>query len=135
MRKILFVLCLIALITGCKPSYEKAIDNYLNEHLKDPKSYKCIEMGKPGIITPMSKAFVETVKRAKAGDFPMDSINSKLKQIKLMFESKGINPYDTLGWEISHKYRAKNSYGAYEIEEVSYIFDKKLHNINDIKKK
>ena len=37
-----------------------------------------------------------------------------------MFENKGINPYDTLAWEISHRYRAKNSYGGYAITTVSY---------------
>ena len=129
------MLCLAALITGCKPSYEKVIDNYLNEHLKDPDSYECIELGKPGIITPMSIAMVEAVNRAKAGEFPMDSVASKMTQIKTMFEQKGTNPYDTLGWSVEHKYRAKNSYGGYEIESVTYIFDKHLKEITETRKK
>ena len=114
------MLCLIALITGCNSDTpqrkaEKLINRYLENNLKDPDSYECMDMGKIGIVTPMSKALVETVKRATDGEFPTDSINSKLEQIKAMFENKGINPYDTLAWEISHRYRAKNSYGGYAI--------------------
>lgn len=135
MKRVIYTLCLAALITGCKPSYEKVIDNYLNENLKDPGSYECIELGKPGIITPMSIAMVEAVKRAKAGEFPMDSVASKMTQIKTMFEQKGTNPYDTLGWSVEHKYRAKNSYSGYEIESVTYIFDKHLKEITETRKK
>ncbi len=132
MRKpyIIFLLTIFAI--GCKPNYEKVIDKHLSDNLKDPSSYECIELGKPGIITPMSIAFVECVRRANEGEFPQDSVVSKLEQIKIMFEQSGTNPYDTLGWEVEHKYRAKNSYGAYEIEEVKYIFDKELKEIIDI---
>ena len=134
MKKPTLIILLAVLLVGCKPSYEKAIDKYLNDNLKDPSSYECIELGEPGIITPMSIAFVECVRRANAGEFPHDSVNSKLDQIKIMFEQNGTNPYDTLGWEVNHKYRAKNSYGALEIEEVSYIFDKELKEIVDTRR-
>ena len=68
MRKVLYLLAILAL-TGCKEKYERVIDRYLEDHLKDPSSYQNVEIGKPGIITPMSKAFVETVTEAmKKGD-------------------------------------------------------------------
>lgn len=132
MRKILYLLAILAL-TGCKEKYERVIDRYLEDHLKDPSSYQNVEIGKPGIITPMSKAFVETVRRAKAGEFPMDSVNAKLAQIKEYYISQGINPYDTLGWSVSHRYRTKNSFGATELVEVEYTFDKNLERITETK--
>ena len=94
------MLCLIALITGCNSDTpqrkaEKLINRYLENNLKDTDSYECMDMGKIGIVTPMSTALVETVKSATDGEFPTDSINSKLEQIKAMFENKGINPYYT----------------------------------------
>ena len=132
MRKVLYLLAILAL-TGCKEKYERVIDRYLEDHLKDPSSYQNVEIGKPGIITPISKAFVETVSRAKAGEFPMDSVNAKLAQIKAYYISQGINPYDTLGWSVSHRYRAKNSFGATELVEVEYTFDKNLERITETK--
>ena len=42
-----------------------------------------------------------------------------------MFENKGINPYDTLAWEISHRYRAKNSYGGYAITKLHLSFQQR----------
>ncbi len=121
------------------PSQTKAMAGvrvYLKRHyLKDPDSYECMDMGKIGIVTPMSKALVETVKRATDGEFPTDSINSKLEQIKAMFENKGINPYDTLAWEISHRYRAKNSYGGYAITNCTYHFNKDISDIISVETK
>ncbi|UVV53777.1 hypothetical protein NXY15_03895 [Bacteroides thetaiotaomicron] len=107
----------------------------MENNLKDPDSYECMDMGKIGIVTPMSKALVETVKRATDGEFPTDSINSKLEQIKAMFENKGINPYDTLAWEISHRYRAKNSYGGYAITNCTYHFNKDISDIISVETK
>ena len=133
MRKVLYLLAILAL-TGCKEKYERVIDRYLEDHLKDPSSYQNVEIGKPGIITPMSKAFVETVSRAKAGEFPMDSVNAKLAQIKAYYISQGINPYDTLGWSVSHRYRAKNSFGATDLYDVVYVFDKDMNRITDVRK-
>lgn len=140
LMRTLLMLCLIALITGCNGNNpqckaEKLINRYLENNLKDPDSYECIDMGKIGIVTPMSKALAETVKRATDGEFPTDSINSKLEQIKAMFESNGINPYDTLAWEISHRYRAKNSYGGYAITNCTYYFNKDISDIINVETK
>ena len=49
----LLMLCLIALITGCNGNNpqckaEKLINRYLENNLKDPDSYECIDMGKIG---------------------------------------------------------------------------------------
>ncbi len=132
--KYLFLIVCI-LLAGCKKPYEKTIDEYLDENLKDPSSYKCMELGKPKIITPMSVAFIEASKRAKAGEFPSDSINSKLEQAKSYLKSQRISLSDTLGWEVSHKYRAKNSYGAYDIRNVVYILNKDMTKVESVKSK
>lgn len=69
------MLCLIALITGCNSDTpqrkaEKLINRYLENNLKDPDSYECMDMGKIGIVTPMSKALVETVKKSNGWRVP-----------------------------------------------------------------
>lgn len=130
MRKCLAMIVVLALV-GCnsKPRYQDVIDRYLHEHLNDPGSYQLLEMGEPGIITPMSKAFEECNRRMRAGEFPVDSINAKLDGIKQRFTQQGINPYDTLGWSVDLKYRARNSFGALVLEEYTYTFNKDMSRI------
>ena len=131
------LLSVAILMTGCmqKAKYEKVVDEYLAEHLKDPGSYECVELGKPKLITPMAMAVAETNHRAAQGEFPVDSIPSKLEAIKAYFISDGTDPYDTLGWEVHHKYRARNSYGALELEEVTYILDRTQSRIKDVRRR
>ena len=43
-----------------------------------------------------------------------------------MFENEGINPYDTLAWEISHRYRAKNSMGDMQLL-IALIISTKIY--------
>lgn len=136
MKKI-FLLLMVSLFWGCqnKQPYEIAVDQYLADHLKDPASYENVELGTPKIITPMSKALEKLTEQMKAGSLPSDSITPKLEEVKAYFVSQGTNPYDTLAWEVSHKYRAKNSFGAYELENVTYIFDRSLDRIIDVQRK
>ena len=107
------IVCLVvaAMLASCqnKQPYELAVDKYLEDHLKDPGSYQNVELGSPQLITPMTKALEETTRRVKAGELPGDSVSSKLDQIKAYFISQGTDPYDTLGWTVHHKYRARNS--------------------------
>lgn len=136
MKKILFILAVVV-FASCirKEQYEVAIDRYLQEHLKDPDSYQNVELGEPKKITPMTMALTETLKRAKAGEFPYDSLSSKLVEIQAYFKSQGTSPYEILGWEVHHKYRAKNSFGAMNLEEVTYIFDKSQKEILRVESK
>lgn len=135
MRKALIIIISILALTGCKEKYERVIDSYLEDHLKDPESYQNIEIGKPDLITPMSMAIAECLERKKAGLFSLDTINVFLDHWKHHLESAGINPHDTLGWEVSHRYRAKNSFGATDIVEVVYTFDKEMNNITETRQK
>ena len=136
-KRLSWILVAAMVLVGCdtREPYQRIIEEYLKQHLKDPSSYECVEFGSPKIITPMSRALVETTRRSLAGEFPADSISSKLDQIKAYFISQGTEPYDTLGWEVHHKYRAKNSYGALDLEEVVYILDKSQSKIIDTERK
>lgn len=135
MRKVLLMLLALLALTGCKEKHERLIDEYLDAHLKDPGSYQNIEMGKPIIITPTTRAMEMALEKAKNGEFPLDSIPSKLKGLPEFFKQQGINGHDTLGWYVEHRYRAKNSYGATDIVEVVYTFDKGMDNIIDVRQK
>lgn len=134
MRKVLVMILALLALTGCKEKHERLIDEYLEAHLKDPASYQNIEIGKPDLITPMSMAIAECLERKKAGLFSLDTINVFLDHWKHTLESAGINPYDTLGWEVSHRYRAKNSFGAIDLYDVVYVFDKSMNRITDVRK-
>ena len=58
-----------------------------------------------------------------------------MEHVKSYFIKNKTNPYDTLAWEISIKYRAKNSYGGYDLNDCLFYFDKKITKIIDIKNK
>lgn len=134
MRKVLFMFLAILVLSGCKEKYERVIDDYLEAHLKDPSSYQNVEIGKPGIITPMSMAISECLKRKEAGEFSLDTLNTFLEHWKAYLVKSGTNPYDTLGWEVEHRYRAKNSFGATDLYNVVYVFDKDMNRITDVRK-
>lgn len=135
--RMIVCLAVAAMLASCqdKQPYEMAVDKYLEDHLKDPGSYQNVELGSPQLITPMTKALEETTRRVKAGELPGDSVSSKLSQIKAYYISQGTEPYDTLGWTIHHKYRARNSYGALELEEVTYTLDKSQSEIINVQRK
>ena len=107
----------------------------MDQYLKDPGSYEFIEMESPKIITPMSMAISKMSGMVRNGELSLDSVNIKLEQIKEMFESNGTNPYDTLGWTVKHSYRAKNSYGAYEISNITFTLDKNMKEIINVEHK
>ena len=136
MRKVLYV-AVAALLASCqsKQPYELAVDQYLADHLKDPDSYQNVELGSPKIITPMSMALEKLTEQTKAGSLPSDSITPKLKEVKAHLISQGTEPYDTLGWTVHHKYRARNSYGSLELEEVTYTLDKAQSEIINVQRK
>ncbi len=102
----LFCLC------SCKEEYEKAVDNYIKENFNDPKSYECVELGKPKEIT-LYDYSVEVLKEtAKEQNWSSDSIWSKLGGLRDFLESKGNNPDKVLLRYVEHTYRANNRVGA-----------------------
>ena len=135
--RMIVCLAMAAILASCqnKQPYEMAVDKYLEDHLKDPGSYQNVELGSPQLSTPMTKALENTTRRVKAGELPGDRVSSKLSQIKAYYISQGTDPYGTLGWTVHHKYRARNSYGALELEEVTYTLDKSQSEIINVQRK
>lgn len=131
--KIFLTITVIFLLIGCKPTYQQTIDKYLQENLKDPKSYECIELGTPKLYTPMIMGVEKIMLDVKQGNLPVDSMSSQLSRIKAYYEANGTNPYDTLGWSVEHEYRAKNSFGGYVVRKVRYVLSEDQTEIIEIK--
>lgn len=128
--------CLLPLGACTKSPEQKAealIGEYMQSNLKDPASYECIEQSNLGKVTPMSTALVFIEKGCKEHGYPNDSINPMLARFKAMQEQQGKDPYEHLGWTMTIKYRAKNSFGGYEIKESEFVFNKDLTVIEAVK--
>ncbi|MFA6662403.1 MAG: hypothetical protein WCS56_05165 [Bacilli bacterium] len=138
MRKII-LFCLIFLLVGCsdspKSKADKLIDTYLKENLKDPSSYECIKKGNLGLYTPMTIAIEKESEKISKGEAISDTMDVFLDHVKKYFIKNGTNPYDTLAWELSIKYRAKNTYGGYEISNCIFYFDKGISHIINVENK
>jgi len=139
MKKIFIILILSIIIVGCNSPERKAnklVDVYLKENLKDPSSYEFIKKGNLELYTPMTMAVEQENKKINSGEASADTINEFLDHIKSYYIKNGTNPYDTLAWKLSIKYRAKNSFGGYDISQIQYYFNKdvtkiiKTENIN-----
>lgn len=112
---------------------EALIEDYMQSHLKDPDSYECIHMSNLGKVTPMSTAMELIEKGCKEHGYPIDSINPMLARFRAMQEQQGKDPYEHLGYTLTLKYRAKNSFGGYDIHESEFIFNKDLSVIEAVK--
>lgn len=128
--------CLLSLGACTKSPEQKAealIEEYMQSHLKDPASYECIKQSNLGKVTPMSTALELIEKGCKERGYPNDSIDSMLARFRAMREQEGKDPYEHLGYTMTLKYRAKNSFGGYEIQESEFIFNKELTAIEAVK--
>lgn len=125
------------LLSSCSKTPEQKaealISEYMQNNLKDPASYECIKQGNLGKVTPMSTALELIEKGCKEHGYPNDSINPMLARFKAMQEQQGKDPYEHLGYTLTLKYRAKNSFGGYEIQESEFIFNKELTAIEAVK--
>lgn len=119
-------LVLVAAMVSCqqKEPYQKLVDDYLERHLDDPGSYECVELGTPKVITPMIRTLEEVNQRVALGEIPSDSIAPILERTRAQYISQGKDPYDTLAWEVSHTYRARNKAGNLELMKYIYTLDK-----------
>ena len=120
LSRLLLMLLVLAFI-ACKDEMHTAIDNYLEEHLDDPDSYQNIEIENPKRITHVTNYLEETMSAES-----LDSVIESYRQ-------KGIDPYEILGYEVRHKFRAKNSFGALVIQEQTYVFSKDFKKIIRVK--
>lgn len=138
MKKAFIIIALSIVMISCNSPENQAnslMDVYFKENLKDPSSYECIKKGSLCLYTPMAMAIEQENIRVINGEASTDTINDFLEHIKSYFIKNNTNPYDTLAWKISIKYRAKNSYGGYDINDCVFYFDKGITKIIDIKNK
>lgn len=137
MRKI-FLLIAIIFLVGCnspKHKADKLVETYLKENLKDPSSYECINKGNLAVYTPMIVAVEEETERTIKGEASSDTMDVFLDHVRKYFKQSGINPYDTLAWELPIKYRAKNSFGGFDVNDCVFYFDKNITKIINVKSK
>lgn len=123
---------------------QKLIKDYLKENLKDPSSYSPAEFGHLDSLytTFDSQVFEDSFRHSKGeydvamfeDDFKASGLAlEKMKQIQVEWEKaeKEFHP-QFCGWKMSHKYRAKNGFGALDISTDVFYFDKELTKVVDV---
>lgn len=115
MKKFLIITALAMMMTACQEPYEKAIDEYYQEHLKDPSSYERIKISKLQKITPITM-FIWSHR-----DDP--DLGTKVSKFVDDYRRDGKDPQEHWGWYVSHKYRAANSFGGKTVCEDRIVFD------------
>lgn len=123
------------LLGSCaKTSEQKAEDligEYMQNHLKDPASYECIKQSNLGKVTPMMRAVPMIINECIKRNWS-DSIDVFTARYKQQLIDAGKDPYENMGWSMTIKYRAKNSFGGYAINEQEFIFDPEITMIKEV---
>lgn len=132
------LLCFFAsiLLTGCNSPQnraEKLVKEYLKENLKDPDSYRNIKMGHVEKLTVIGLEQLALRDKIKAGLISAAEALDSMGIYRNLMVNHKINPDSIIAYYVDHKYRAKNSYGGYDISDVKYFFDVKITRIIDIK--
>lgn len=126
MKKLLFALLALPLLTGCKEQYEKDIDAYYEEHLNDPSSYERISLdSNPQELTPTSVIILEYANRNDLADI--------LDRMREKYEEEGKDPNKLMGYYLLHEYRAKNKFGAM-IKQKDIIYLDKEKNLMSVER-
>lgn len=127
MKKIITAIALALMMTACQEPYEKAIDEYYQEHLNDPSSYELIEMSStPQVLSPSSMVTLEYA------DSP--DLLDRLDKMRVHYKEIGKDPNEVLGYYIIHKYRAANRFGAKVKQKDIIIFNKDKETILHVQK-
>lgn len=107
MKKILSIFCLTVLFSCAKETpFEKSISEYVLTNLKDPSSYEKISVEVLDTVTVEKK-----IKHYKSRGMSHEQFDNEPKD-KFLY------------YTVSHKYRAKNSFGAKELYEDIVSMDK-----------
>lgn len=139
MKKILILAVLAMVSVGCaspEKKATKALANYYGQVLKDPSSYELIELGTlDSLISEFSneKYWMERFKVEK----PMHSLGQLLmmedeERDKAFKERDSVQAAfvpEHIGWKATHRYRAKNGFGALDIYEQIVHFDIDLSRV------
>lgn len=132
MRKVLPLIAVFIMLVGCKENYEKAVDNYIQEHFNDPSSYECVELGKPQQLTVILYAMEQVRTIGEAEGWSADSIFNKIMELRPYLEAKGDDPDKVLFRYVEHTYRAKNAMGAKILHKEKWYLNDDLTNVTRI---
>lgn len=110
---------------------EALIGEYMQSHLKDPASYECIEQSNLGKVTPMGRAVPMIMNECSKRHWS-DSTDVFIARFKQQLIDTGKDPYEHMGWTMTVRYRAKNSFGGFAINESEFIFDPELTKITEV---
>ncbi len=141
------LICIAVVFVACgspEKTAQKLVKDYLKENLKDPASYSPVEFGRLDSLytTFDSQVFEDRFQRAK-GEYDVAMFEDdfkalgvaleKMKQTQSEWEKaeKGFQP-QFCGWKMSHKYRAKNGFGALDISTDTFHFNKELTAVTDV---
>ena len=146
MKKYLALTVVAIVLCACSSPEKRAqklIKDYLMENLKDPSSYDPAKFG--GLDSLYSsfelkdEEFTAIHDKLKArfdlelacNDFK--ATDATLKEmdanIEAWNEAKAAFQPRFIGWKMNHRYRAKNGFGALDIHEQTFQFDKELTEI------
>lgn len=155
----IMVMCLFSCSPSKEDKAKALIKEYLKENLKDPSSYQPVSYSQldsiffPYIDTEEGKELFDlggmTGKfHEKSHEFELASLEAKFKieyealQDSVEYYKKKSEEFEELfkeneenykgefiGWIMSHQYRAKNSFGALDLDGKDFYFDKELTKI------
>ncbi|MEI6695532.1 MAG: hypothetical protein WCO13_05645 [Bacteroidota bacterium] len=146
MKKIILLIALSAIIISCSESSDKkaqrAIKDYLQKNLNDAKSYESVDFGK--LISDSTKFdddlynsgikfsesnfefFSSVYNESQNPDdkIRMTEAEKEVIEKKKEYEQAKSNFKSELIYKMTHKYRAKNKFGAIVLEETLFVIDK-----------
>ncbi len=152
-------LYVIGCTTSNEDKAKALINEYMKDNLKDPSSYEAVSYGQldslffPFIDTEEGRELFD--KRSPTGVFNKEArryelaaISAKTRAERELLEDSAsyfkreIEKYESLfkekdeeykgefiGWIMSHEYRAKNSFGALDLDTKDFYFDKEFTEI------
>lgn len=139
MKKILILAVMAMMAVGCaspEKKATKALANYYGQVLKDPSSYELIELGTlDSLISEfegdkywMAKFNVEKPMHALGQLLVMED-DERERAIKERDSVEAAFVPEHIGWKATHRYRAKNGFGALDIYEQIVHFDIDLSRV------
>lgn len=149
MKKYLIIMVAAIAFCACGSPEKKAqklIKGYLEENLKDPSSYDPAKFGELDSLFStfelkneefsakhdMLKAKFDmelALDDFKATDITLKEMNANIEAWKAA--EAAFQP-QFIGWKMSHRYRAKNGYGALDIADRTFQFDKELTKVTGV---
>ncbi len=128
MKKLLLALLALPILTGCKEQYEKDIEAYYKENMKDYSNYERVSLSEPSIITHLifpNDAYSYTVDHDDYIEFIKENCKRDDK-----------DPNEFLGYYVIHEYLTRNEDGKkVGFKDIIYLSEtKRLLNVEEYNK-